>query len=299
MPTIDKRERENARYFLHGHLVTDTALHIGSGYGNAATDAAVVRDLWGRPYIPGSSFKGVLRSTIERTIATVQNCSIVTCQLTPGYSGCLTTDAKRQEAYSREQERFPAHQDERQLINFLIGAQGICDVCWLFGSPFSQSRVYVTDLPLDADAAGGATQSLTEPQPGELRHGVGIDRETLTARDRIKFDYEALPAQLTFAVELIIDRPSPLDWALLALGLQEMRLGYVAFGGIRSRGLGRATLTVQTLRRMDLSDKAALIDFLCQTEAVQAGDSQQALPPGAMDPAATILAHLQQLRVWL
>lgn len=297
MPTIDIRERENARYFLQGHLITDTALHIGSGYGNAATDAAVVRDLWGQPYIPGSSFKGVLRSTIERTIATVQKCAIATCQLTPGYSGCLTTDAHRQEAYGREQERFPAHQDESRLLNFLKGPQGICDVCWLFGSPFSQSRVYISDLPLGAGAT--ASQSLTEPQPGELRHGVGIDRETLTASDRIKFDYEALPAQLTFAVELILDRPSPLDWALLALGLQEMRLGYVAFGGIRSRGLGRATLTVQTLRRMDLSDKAALLDFLCQTEAPQAGDNQQARPIGAIDPAATILGHLQQLRAWL
>ncbi len=282
------RQRESARYYLYGVLKTDTALHIGSGYGNAATDAAVVRDLHGQPYVPGSSFKGVLRSTIERTIGGVANAQIATCQLSPGAPNCLTTNAQWQQDYSKAQEAFVRNQDEAKLVAFLDGAKGICDLCRLFGSPASQSRAYFTDLPL-----------LTATPEGEVRHGVGIDRTTLTARDRIKFDYEVLPSQRLFRVELILDRPAPLDWALLALGLQEMRLGFVPLGGLRSRGLGRATLELDALYRVALNNKTALIDFLKQAQPVGNTGAPTLPASAALPPEETLLAHLNNLQEWL
>jgi len=275
MPNPHIRQRENVRYTLTGQLITDTGLHVGSGFSNPRTDAAVVRDAWGRPYIPGSSFKGVLRSTVERMIAGLDGNLITSCQLTDGFAHCLSTNQERQQRYSRLQE---SQVTEAAMVDFLRGPEGLCDTCWLFGSPFVQSRLYVTDLA----QAPRQTGQTPDPQ-SEIRHGVGIDRETLTARDQIKFDYEVLPSQLAFTVELIVDRPSPLDRILLALGLQELRQGFAPLGGIRSRGLGRCTLQLGRLQRLDLGSRAALLAYL--GVAPPAGAASKAAAPDTADLA--------------
>ncbi len=56
------------RYTLRAALVCETALHVGSGGANdvlATSDMPVARDGNGRPYIPGSSFRGALRAGLE------------------------------------------------------------------------------------------------------------------------------------------------------------------------------------------------------------------------------------------
>ena len=59
-------------YIFQGKLVLQTALHIGGGTTDATTtDSPVVRTPDGMPYIPGSSFKGVFRSTVEKLAATI------------------------------------------------------------------------------------------------------------------------------------------------------------------------------------------------------------------------------------
>ncbi|MCE7987664.1 MAG: hypothetical protein DYG89_41395 [Caldilinea sp. CFX5] len=272
MPNPNMRQRENVRYTVTGQLMTDTGLHIGSGFSTPRTDAAIVRDAWGRPYIPGSSFKGVLRSTVERLIGGLGGNPITSCQLADGYADCLSTNRARQQQYSRLQE---SQEPETTLLAFLRGQDGLCDTCWLFGSPFAQSRLYVKDL-------GQITQATQQGQgsspQSEIRHGVGIDRETLTARDQIKFDYEVWPSQQAFAVELIIDRPAPLDRLLIALGVRELQQGFAPLGGIRSRGLGRCTLRLERVQRLDLGSKAALLAYLGAPSLTAAG--QKAVIPG-------------------
>lgn len=252
----DIRKPENVRYVLKGHLITDTALHVGSGYGSARTDATVVRDVWDTPYLPGSSFKGALRSAVERMIAGLPGSQLTTCRLTPGSANCLTTNTAWQEEYTERQESYEREEGgEKQLIEFLEGDQGLCDTCWLFGSPFSQSRLVVRDLTYNADTDDGAPSE-------EIRHGVGIDRDTLTAREQIKFDFEALPSKTQFDVELFVERPSKVDVGLLGLGLQEMQQGFVPLGGIRSRGLGRCHLKLTEGYRVRLDDKQDVLTFV-------------------------------------
>ena len=53
------------RLVIRGELWIPHALHIGSGEANRRSDAPIRRDAQGRPYIPGSSLAGVLRSTAE------------------------------------------------------------------------------------------------------------------------------------------------------------------------------------------------------------------------------------------
>ncbi len=57
------------RYMLTGQLVMQTAFHIGGGKGSLSnSDNPVVLTPEGQPFIPGSSFKGALRSTVERLV---------------------------------------------------------------------------------------------------------------------------------------------------------------------------------------------------------------------------------------
>ena len=63
------------KLILEGDLHCETGLHIGAGKGTleiGGADNPVVKDAFGRPYIPGSSLRGSLRSlagTIERACA--------------------------------------------------------------------------------------------------------------------------------------------------------------------------------------------------------------------------------------
>ncbi|MBM4430337.1 MAG: CRISPR-associated RAMP protein [Chloroflexi bacterium] len=252
------------RYFFTGRVVAETALHVGSGQGSARTDATVVEDVWGQPFIPGSSFKGALRSAVERLAPSLGTVS--SCQLSNA-SGvrCLSVDTEWQEIYNRLREREPR---EEELYAYLTGQNPegirICDTCWLFGSPVFASRLKIADLSI-----------VQMPPDTEIRHGVGIDRDTETAREGIKFDYEAIPPQAAFALEMILEDPTERDLGLLAVGLQEMRLGMIPLGGLSSRGTGRCRLELKPIVRVNLSDRQTLLRYLLQSVPSSEGLERQ------------------------
>ncbi|UZQ85934.1 RAMP superfamily CRISPR-associated protein [Thermoclostridium stercorarium] len=56
------------RYIVKGTIVAETPIHIGAGNESidpVETENAVIKDKDGKPYIPGSSLKGALRSWLE------------------------------------------------------------------------------------------------------------------------------------------------------------------------------------------------------------------------------------------
>src|SRR5260370_42237672 len=58
------------KLILQGELQCETGLHIGAGKGSleiGGADNPVVKDAYGRPYIPGSSLRGKLRSLLEQS----------------------------------------------------------------------------------------------------------------------------------------------------------------------------------------------------------------------------------------
>ena len=58
------------RYLFQGRLVMQTALHIGGGKVTLShSDSPVVLTPEEIPFIPGSSFKGALRSTVEKLVS--------------------------------------------------------------------------------------------------------------------------------------------------------------------------------------------------------------------------------------
>src|SRR5256885_2183776 len=66
------------RFLFTGELVMRSALHIGGGRVTlSSSDSPVVLTPEQKPYIPGSSFKGALRSTVEKIVSSL-----------PGFSSC-------------------------------------------------------------------------------------------------------------------------------------------------------------------------------------------------------------------
>src|SRR4051794_12585704 len=89
---IDRREHTNRyamrnRYVFTGQLVMQTALHIGGGKITLSnSDSPVVLTPEQQPFIPGSSFKGALRSTIEKIVPGLS-----------GFTSCALTDLSEKE----------------------------------------------------------------------------------------------------------------------------------------------------------------------------------------------------------
>jgi len=58
------------KLILEGELRCETGLHVGAGKGSleiGGSDNPVVKDAFGRPYVPGSSLRGKIRSLLEQS----------------------------------------------------------------------------------------------------------------------------------------------------------------------------------------------------------------------------------------
>src|SRR5258708_10424284 len=57
------------KLILEGEMRCETGLHVGAGKGSleiGGSDNPVVKDSFGRPYVPGSSLRGRIRSLLEQ-----------------------------------------------------------------------------------------------------------------------------------------------------------------------------------------------------------------------------------------
>jgi CRISPR-associated RAMP protein (TIGR02581 family) len=236
-------EKLKSRYIIKGKIVMDTGLHIGSGEDSFETDALVIKDAHGKPYIPGSSFKGILRSTVERIVPNLDG--FRTCALIKGANCATVNEAKK--------DQFKARLEGDEEGNPL---DLICDTCKLFGSTVVSSKIKIPDL------------YVSEPwvESFEKRDGVGIDRDTETAVEGVKFDYEVVPSQTCFELEMIGENLDERDNFLLALGLGEMQSGMVTLGGNKSRGLGAFRLVIEEVAHLDFENKQSLVNYLTSQE---------------------------------
>ncbi|HXH13083.1 MAG TPA: CRISPR-associated RAMP protein Csx7 [Alphaproteobacteria bacterium] len=234
-------ERFENRYDLRGRLITAAGLHIGAGGSLAVvgSDNPVMRDVNGLPYIPGSSLKGALRSLIEamvRGIAAGSRREPWACD--PLSDPCI----KAAELEGKDDEEISLLV-ERGADN---GGQA-CTVCRLFGSPWLASKVKVCDLYLnpanEPQTAANHEKRWQSEAPRwmgrvEVRDGVAIDRDTETAADGRKYDFEVIPRETAFDLHLRVDNASAGELGLLFLGLREFTNGDAWLGGNTSRGLG-------------------------------------------------------------
>ncbi len=209
---------------ITGRLVTLTPLRIGSGEAApdpTAVDNPVIRDAYGRPFIPGSSFKGVWRSFAEQVLGQRENGDRGCCD--PLSASCLS----REEVKELKKE----HKDTRRLAEEIYTR--LCPACRIFGSPHFAGRLRVRDLLPDGS---------TWPGFCEVRPGVAIDRDTRTAYPNRKYETEAVPAGTVFIFEAVVENAGDEEWRDILLTLLPFTRGELSLGGCTGRGLGRVRL---------------------------------------------------------
>ncbi len=245
-PPVVNDFRLRQRIRIVGTIVFETAWRIGSGReGETMSDLGVVLDPHGQPVLPGSSLKGKLRSTCE-TLAHALGLS--TCLLNVEASGVKCVSDV--DYYKRVKDDY-RRQSEGGIESRLDWIdRHTCDVCKLFGSPVQASRLRISEGRLHAWA-----------NVVQVRDGVVLDRDSHTAVDGLKYDYEVVPAGSEFCVTLDLDNPSDSDLALLGAGLFEWVAGS-SVGGFSSRGLGRFHLQDVRIAGVDFEDPDQRIRYL-------------------------------------
>jgi CRISPR-associated protein Csm3 len=219
------------KLILEGELHCETGLHIGAGKGSleiGGSDNPVVKDAAGRPYIPGSSLRGKIRSLLEQ------------------FSG-VAVPSEMVYISRRKGQEVRIHQSDKPDD----------DLCLLFGrnagrmervtgEPLdshnaSPARLAVFDAPLEMDSITAPMRENLDDELTEVKSENAIDRITSQANPRT---LERVPAGARFRVRFIMDVLCDEDAPLFGQLVQGLRLlEDDALGGGGSRGSGRVRLS--------------------------------------------------------
>ena len=215
------------KLILEGQLHCETGLHIGAGKGSleiGGADNPVVKDASGRPYIPGSSLRGKIRSLLEQ------------------FSGAAVP-AELVYLSRRKGQEVRIHQSDRADD----------EICLLFGRNAGRmdrvtgdaieshnatpARLAVFDAPLEAESITPPMRENLDDELTEVKNENAIDRITSQANPRT---LERVPAGARFKVRFVVDLLCDEDAPLFGQLVQGLRLlEDDALGGGGSRGSGR------------------------------------------------------------
>ncbi|MEG4518112.1 MULTISPECIES: type III CRISPR-associated RAMP protein Csx7 [unclassified Microcoleus] len=238
------------RLEITGTLTTVTALRISAGRSTEpiGSDLPVIKDALGRPLIPGSSFKGSLRSRLEsflRGIVGSDRKLVANPAVNDEWSLTATELSEFKEKILKNVKQ---EEKEDRLNDFILSNTDL--ISHLFGSPWIASKFQVRDLTVQADAWFGQYQE---------RDGVAIDRDTETAADGKLYDYQVVPAGTPFDFKAVVENARDWELGLLTIGLHQFETEQIPLGGGRSRGLGVVKLKIDKMRWVDVENHPELL----------------------------------------
>ncbi|MEZ4705636.1 MAG: type III-A CRISPR-associated RAMP protein Csm3 [Caldilineaceae bacterium] len=224
------------RVFLRGRVHAVTGLHVGGAAGNleiGGVDSPVIRDpLTGRPFIPGSSIKGKMRSLSERLHGKEQNFAI------------NRTRGKEVFIHTCQADDMPQNDAEMQgWRNSYQSKFQQCEVCSIFGVTGDEpvphpTSLVVRDTHLSDAAAEALNAARTDLPFTEIKWEATIDRVTSAATPR---QIERVPAGAIFddfeLVYNIYDTAGSDHFKHLLTALILVEEDYL--GGLGSRGGGK------------------------------------------------------------
>ncbi|MEG4170150.1 CRISPR-associated RAMP protein Csx7 [Microcoleus sp. S13_C3] len=232
------------RLEITGKLTTITALRISAGRSTEpiGSDLPVIKDALGQPLIPGSSFKGALRSRLESFLRGIDP------NLAEDPANYTSSTRNNQVKYLKNEHKNNDFELTQELIKITD------DIGSLFGTPWMASKFQVRDLTVQPDAWFGQYQE---------RDGVAIDRDTETAADGKLYDYQVVPAATPFDFKAVVENAHDWELGLLMIGLHQFETEQIPLGGGRSRGLGVVKLEIDKMRWIDVEDHPEfLLEYL-------------------------------------
>src|SRR5271155_4643654 len=199
------------KLILEGELHCETGLHVGAGKGSmeiGGSDNPVVKDAFGRPYVPGSSLRGRLRSLLEQ-------------------SSGMAVPSELVYLSKRKGQEVRIHQSDRPDD----------DICLLFGrspgrmasgggeplesSVATPARLTMYDAPLIPESITPQMRENMDDELTEVKSKNAIDRITSQANPRT---LERVPAGAKFHFRMVMDVLCAEDRELLARVVEGLRL---------------------------------------------------------------------------
>ncbi|MFK0730303.1 MAG: CRISPR-associated RAMP protein Csx7 [Gloeotrichia echinulata HAB0833] len=245
------------RLEITGKLTTITALRISAGRSSEpiGSDLPVIKDALNRPLIPGSSFKGAMRSRLESFLRNIL-----------GNNRKLVANPAIEDEWSITSQEMKElkenYNDDEALTREIINQTDLPSL--LFGSPWIASKFQVRDLTVVDNTWFGQYQE---------RDGVAIDRDTETAADGKLYDFQVVPAATQFEFKAVVENAEPWELGLLMIGLHQFETEQIPLGGGRSRGLGVVKLDIEKMRWIDVTNNPEkLLTYLQELVNSKTGD---------------------------
>ncbi|MCM1984013.1 type III CRISPR-associated RAMP protein Csx7 [Lyngbya confervoides] len=231
-------------------LTTVTAMRISEGRSldPIGPDLPVIKDALGQPYIPGSSFKGAMRSRLESFVRAIVDEYQYPVSNPAEESEWAITSAQLKDIKKKFESQDHADQ---QLTHEILEKTDI--VSRVFGSPWMASKLQIRDLPVQADGWFGQYQE---------RDGVSIDRDTETAADSKLYNYQVVPAHTAFEFQAVVENATPAELGLILFGLHQFQTQQIPLGGGRSRGLGVVELSEPKFDWFEATTPEVLLQYL-------------------------------------
>lgn len=237
------------RLELTGTLTTITALKIGAGRSIEVTDpdVPVIKDANGYPLIPGSSFKGALRSRLGSFLRGIDS-------RFANDPSELSSSVWMNQVKAIKQVAEAIKNDHDRDIRITNQLKGITDkASFLFGSPWLAGKLQIRDLTVQDGNWFGQYQE---------RDGVAIDRDTETAADKRKYDFQVVPAGTIFDFKAAAENLEEAELGLLMLGLTQFENEIIPLGGGRSRGLGVVKLDLTEMVWVNPKNRDELLQYM-------------------------------------
>ena len=220
------------RYVITGELVVENALHIGSGKAEGDFDSAFIKTGENGYYIPGSSFKGYLRSKVEGFLVGAPfGLKVGTDLLNEGdvfgIFGYTSSDISKDDKVKERLSKILG----KDFKNFA-------------------SKLHISDLKIMDNNAKEVT-----------RDGIKISRKTGATVKGAKFDYNVIEKGNRFLLEMTLENVEDYQLEIIMLGLKDILSGDL-FGGKLSRGIGKCRLELKSCNFVDSNDKESLKNYI-------------------------------------
>lgn len=223
-------EKLKNRYIFSGTLIVENALHIGLGEERDGKDSPFIKNSIGRHYIPGSSFRGYLRTKIERILnndfglkAGNRDLSEIDIDMIFGFTNL---DKKNYEDKKKEEIKKILNLEENETS--------------------MAGKIHIADMPR------------IQGENEITRDGIRISRETGTVENHGKFDYNIVGKDTEFEFEMIIENIEDYQLGLIKIGLNEIIKNGDLFGGKISRGIGKCKLELNQARYIENKEELKL-----------------------------------------
>ncbi len=268
MEKLLKGDKFRNRYRITGLLKTLSPLHIGTGvdtdavYSQAERErlqrqskekdkakgkdkvpmvSTVMKDFQGRPLIPGSTLRGVLRHWLLSVL-----------------SGFGSQWADYRERYDSG-DLAKLDQDGQ-----IEAVKGFSWLELLFGTPFHEGKVEVWDAACRTDQTLQAPDTLLSWKPQSLTYidtSVAIDPTTGTALENLLYKTEVVPPGVEFELTLAGQNLTDFELGLVLLGLQgfNSQIYPIQVGARGGRGYGRMCFTPGPVYKLDADGAKAWV----------------------------------------